>query len=141
MSQESKLKEVLVSDRDFIVKSYRELVEILEAVRVGLSPREDLDTSLDSFIRFKLPEKYQSSIIIRKDLEGKYREPHLGEIASLKMKYQSQEERDKENTRIENDIKWNCALDQLEQIKRLLETELIMNNFVSTSSEKVSTPV
>jgi len=140
MSSESPPKpvEVLLTDQNYLVREYRIILQILEAVKLGFTPREDLDAAVDSFIEYKLPAKYRGRIASRIQLEDKYMKPHMGDFVFIEQHYHTQNDRRRERCKIENDIKWNAVLDNISQIKDLLETEKIMNVFDNRNKETYS---
>ena len=133
--------EVLISDGQYLVREYRVMLQILEAVKLGFTPRADLDAAVDSFIEYKIPAKYKGRIISRVDLEDKYMKPHMGDFVLINQNFNTVNDRRRERSKIENDVKWNAVLDNLSQIKDLLESEKIMNLFDDRDKETISSPV
>ncbi len=133
--------EILASDQAYLVHEYRVLLEVLENVKLGFTPRSDLDAAIDNYVRFKLPSKYLAKIPNRKDLEQKYRRPYLGQLESIKQRYDSEEDRQRETIKIENDVRFSAIVELLLLLKKLLEDEGVMNTFASGITESVGAPV
>ncbi len=136
-----KPQNILISDKEFLVSHYRILLDILSAVKVGYVPRDELDSAIDSFIRFKLPKKFQTRISSSSAIDEKYRTPRIGELTVIGQRYQTDEQRNRESAKIENEIRFNIDLDILEEIKNLLEEEGIMNVFDTTRKSQAPAPV
>ena len=134
-------KEYLSSDQEYIVYQFRILLDVLEEVKLGFAPRADLDAALENFVKFKLPTKYSAKLTPLPELQGKYRMPYEGEIVRVQQAYQSDDERKIRLGQIENEIRFNALLDSIEQIKKLLEDEGLMNVFASDQGESVGGPV
>lgn len=131
----------LASDSEYLVYQYRLLLDILEEVKLGFAPREDLDAAIDNFIRFKLPTAYAVKLPTRESIEAKYRDPFMGEVFKVNASFHSETERRGKRAQIENEIKFNAILDLMGELKKLLEKEGIMNTFAPFESEGVGGPV
>jgi hypothetical protein len=124
-------EEVLISDNLYLVKEYRTLLSILQDVRAGEAPVEDLEIALDTYVRFKLPKKFAAFITPKDVLEAKYRRQFASQITEIETKYQSEEKRQRELTKVFNEIKFNAMLDNIEELRDVLEQSGLMNNFAA----------
>ena len=124
-------EEVLISDNLYLVKEYRTLLSILQDVRAGVAPVEDLEIALDTYVRFKLPKKFATFITPKDVLETKYRRQFASQITEIETKYQSEEKRQRELTKVFNEITFNILLDNIEEVRNILEESGLMNNFAS----------
>jgi len=124
-------EEVLISDNLYLVKEYRTLLSILQDVRAGEAPVEDLEIALDTYVRFKLPKKFATFITPKDVLETKYRRQFASQITEIETKYQSEEKRQRELTKVFNEIKFNAMLDNIEELRDVLEQSGLMNNFAA----------
>ena len=124
-------EEVLISDNLYLVKEYRTLLSILQDVRAGEAPVEDLEIALDTYVRFKLPKKFATFITPKDVLEAKYRRQFASQITEIETKYQSEEKRQRELTKVFNEIKFNAMLDNIEELRDVLEQSGLMNNFAA----------
>jgi hypothetical protein len=140
ISQKGK-EEILITDAQYIIREYRILLNILEAVKLFAIPPIQIENALDVFIDYKLPSKYSSRLPDRAMLYSQFSERTRQEVRRINRKYDSDEDRAIAKKRLDNLVRIAVAERVISEIKKILEDEGIMNNFEPLVKEGLGAPL